>query len=36
MTKKQIVAKTLDPRVTNIGAVGAALVAAARKEAKNG
>lgn len=33
MTKQSIISKTLDPRVTNIGAVGAALVAAARKEA---
>lgn len=33
MTKKNIIDKTLDPRVANIGAVGAALVAAARKEA---
>lgn len=33
MTRKEIVAKVLDPRVTNIGNVGVALVAAARKEA---
>lgn len=36
MTKSKTIAKILDPRVTNLGSLGVALQAAARKEAKNG
>ena len=32
MSKRKIVATILDPRINNLGAVGVALVAAARKE----
>lgn len=35
MTKAQIIARILDPSTRNIGAVGAAMVAAARKETKS-